>query len=332
MVSMDPDDGMMRLKRADLVTRDMDLIAELIRQLYVEHVAAFSCPDPARVDGVVRSAAAGGLSASLIRYGGFTYSAETEPVDLPTVVVCTGNSGVIATKREDLRLSRGDVFMIPADLPSVTAVNAGDYAVLRVPWAEVAALAEAVAGVPAADLRFKTMAPVSAARQRTLTRITTLVCDELVASGATEVDPLILREMTRLAAAAFLKTFPNTTMTAPGLHPPGWVAPAAVRRAVAFIEAGAGQPVTLDQIAAAAGVTGRALQYTFRRYFGTTPTGYLRRVRLERAHQELQAAGPDSGLTVTAVARRWGWISPGQFTVAYRQRFGVLPSQTLRRG
>jgi len=29
-----------------------------------------------------------------------------------------------------------------------------------------------------------------------------------------------------------------------------------------------------------------------------------------------------------AVARRWGWASPSQFTVAYQQRFGVPPNRT----
>lgn len=70
-------------------------------------------------------------------------------------------------------------------------------------------------------------------------------------------------------------------------------------------------------------VGGRTLQYAFRRYYGTTPTGYLRRVRLERADAELRAADTASGLTVAEVAHRWGWASASQFTAAYQQRFGV---------
>ena len=49
--------------------------------------------------------------------------------------------------------------MTPVDLPSVTAVDEGDYATLRVPWAVVGSVAEAVTGAPAADLRFEAMAP-----------------------------------------------------------------------------------------------------------------------------------------------------------------------------
>ena len=84
------------------------------------------------------------------------------------------------------------------------------------------------------------------------------------------------------------------------------------------------------EIAAAAGVTARALQYAFRCHYDTTPTGYLRRVRLERAHRQLQAADPATGATVGEIARRWGWASPANFAAAYRKHFGVSPSHTLR--
>ena len=61
-----------------------------------------------------------------------------------------------------------------------------------------------------------------------------------------------------------------------------------------------------------------------------TPAWYLHRVRLTRAHQQLRAADPASGVTVAAVARRWGWASPSRFSAAYRRQFGLPPSQTLR--
>ena len=103
-----------------------------------------------------------------------------------------------------------------------------------------------------------------------------------------------------------------------------------VRRAAAFIDAHADQPITLADIAAAAGTTSRAVQHAFRRYYDMTPAWYLRRVRLARAHQQLRAADPASGVTVAAVARQWGWASPNQFSAASRRHFGLPPSQTLR--
>lgn len=77
------------------------------------------------------------------------------------------------------------------------------------------------------------------------------------------------------------------------------------------------------------GVTIRALQSAFRRHYDTTPTGYLRRVRLERAHLDLRNAKLGDGLTVAGVARTWSWASPAKFAAAYRRVYGVSPSHAL---
>jgi AraC-like DNA-binding protein len=71
------------------------------------------------------------------------------------------------------------------------------------------------------------------------------------------------------------------------------------------------------------------VQHAFQRHLGTTPMGYLRRVRLERARRELRAASP-AQTTVTEIASRWGFSSPSRFTAHYRTAYGELPRDTLR--
>lgn len=105
--------------------------------------------------------------------------------------------------------------------------------------------------------------------------------------------------------------------------------PDTLRRAVAFIDEHAHRDITVADIAAAAFVTIRAIQLAFRRHLDTTPAGYLRRIRLDQAHRQLQAADPDRD-SVTAVAYRWGFSSPSRFASYYRRVFGVQPSHTLR--
>ncbi len=87
--------------------------------------------------------------------------------------------------------------------------------------------------------------------------------------------------------------------------------------------------IGLSDIAAAINVTPRSVQYTFRRHLGTTPLEYLRRVRLDRAHRDLQAADPAVD-TVMAIAGRWGFSHAGRFSIAYKEAFGTPPSRTLR--
>ena len=57
---------------------------------------------------------------------------------------------------------------------------------------------------------------------------------------------------------------------------------------------------------------------------------YLRNIRLARAHQDLQEADPSS-TTVAAIAYRWGFSHVPRFATAYRERYGELPSATIRR-
>jgi transcriptional regulator GlxA family with amidase domain len=103
-----------------------------------------------------------------------------------------------------------------------------------------------------------------------------------------------------------------------------------LRRALAFVEEHAGEPITLNEIAMAARLSPRGLQAAFRRHLDTTPLAYLRSVRMERAHRDLQSAGPCDGVSVASLAARWGFTHLGRFAVEYRRRFGIYPSHTLR--
>jgi AraC-like DNA-binding protein len=58
--------------------------------------------------------------------------------------------------------------------------------------------------------------------------------------------------------------------------------------------------------------------------------GYLRRVRLDGAHRDLQDADPTAGATVAAIAARWGFGPTTRFTSSYQEQYGALPSHTLR--
>jgi anti-anti-sigma factor len=100
-------------------------------------------------------------------------------------------------------------------------------------------------------------------------------------------------------------------------------------RAIAFIEDRARDDISVADIAAAASVTVRAVQLAFRKHLDTTPLMYLRRIRLEHAHDDLLAADPDRS-TVRAIAAGWQFANTSRFSAYYRAAFGVSPRQTLR--
>ncbi|HMN73465.1 MAG TPA: helix-turn-helix transcriptional regulator [Rhodoblastus sp.] len=106
-------------------------------------------------------------------------------------------------------------------------------------------------------------------------------------------------------------------------------APGYVRAAEDYMERHALAAPTMGEVAAAAGVSVRALTGAFRRFRNTTPGAFLRERRLQGARDALAAASP--GETVSAVASRWGYVNFGIFARSYRERFGELPSRTLGR-
>lgn len=101
-----------------------------------------------------------------------------------------------------------------------------------------------------------------------------------------------------------------------------------VKRARDYMQAHADRPIALEALSTHAGCSIRTLQEGFRNALGSTPTAYLKSIRLDRVRQALLSAAP--GDSVTALALKWGFAHHGNFAKAYRAKFGIPPSVTLR--
>ncbi|KAF0962736.1 AraC family transcriptional regulator [Rhodococcus sp. T7] len=106
--------------------------------------------------------------------------------------------------------------------------------------------------------------------------------------------------------------------------------PRTIKRVTDLIDASPEQPHTAAELAHAAGVSLRTLQDSFQDQLGITPMAYLRQVRLARAHEDFATTDPSSGLSVRDIAYKWGFNHLPRFAAAYRERYGVPPSDTLR--
>ncbi|MCA9263752.1 MAG: helix-turn-helix domain-containing protein [Planctomycetales bacterium] len=95
-----------------------------------------------------------------------------------------------------------------------------------------------------------------------------------------------------------------------------------LREAITYIHNHMGQRMTVEQLIRHIGVSRRWLEYAFRDALGRTPYQYIRRRRLELARNLLRQVPP---LKVYEIARRTGFSSAKQLTMAFRREFGVSP-------
>jgi transcriptional regulator GlxA family with amidase domain len=91
-----------------------------------------------------------------------------------------------------------------------------------------------------------------------------------------------------------------------------------------------GERLCVTDLCEAAGVSERTLEYAFKELMRITPVAYVTRLRLHQVRQALRAATHGT-TTVTAEALRLGFWHFGDFARAYKECFGELPSDTLRR-
>ncbi|WP_158636035.1 AraC family transcriptional regulator [Tsukamurella sputi] len=149
---------------------------------------------------------------------------------------------------------------------------------------------------------------------------------DAVDRGAPE---LVLRPLEDLVIGQLLAAQPNnfSGRLAGEARP---ARPRFISRAVDLIESDPASPHTVADLAQAAGTSVRSLQSAFAEYLGLSPMEYLRRVRLSRAHADLERATAADGLSVANIAYRWGFGHVSRFASVYAARYGRSPSQTLR--
>lgn len=101
---------------------------------------------------------------------------------------------------------------------------------------------------------------------------------------------------------------------------------ARVREAAEYIRANMKQELTIAQIASAMNCSSRSLQTAFARYYGVSPSQFLRNARLEATRMELI----ESNKTITEIAFEYGFYNPSRFTKYFQQHFQKKPSDILR--
>lgn len=224
--------------------------------------------------------------------------------------------------------TRMDTPAIAADgLPCAIQANTARFHVVRMDLRHLSQVAADKTGPLPQQIRFTSCRP----RSMAVSRAWTQALDYVIASfsfAETAQQPLLVNAAGHLLGAALLECFPSNMSDGQDvLRNPA--VPPTLKGAIAFIHRHAADGIGVNDIADALRMTSRAVQYLFRQHLDTTPTEYLRRVRLHRAHQEL-ISSDRSTTTVSEVAHRWSFAHTGRFAALYRKTYGQSPHATLQ--
>jgi AraC family transcriptional regulator, ethanolamine operon transcriptional activator len=99
------------------------------------------------------------------------------------------------------------------------------------------------------------------------------------------------------------------------------------RRAERYMCERMDEPLCIDDLCAILRVSRRYLEYAFDDAFGTSPSRYLRLLRLNEVRRRLTKPGAPT--TVTQEALRLGFNHLSLFSLQYKKAFGESPSATL---
>jgi AraC-like DNA-binding protein len=312
-----------------LVTHDLAEARHYITDVYIPH-------DLQTRDGRVLDFRLRYLASERLTVGHLIYGADAELI-VPPMRDCyhmnlTLHGRTMVSQRgtrATTEAQRSGVLFNPADPFTVRwSPEAIQYAV-KLPRRSVEAhLAKLVNRPVERPIRFDLGFDLDSAAGQSLLSTVHFLRQQLAAPGGLATMPAAREQLESLVLTQLLLTVPNDyTDLLRTPEPPA--RNGSVRRVVDLIEAHPERDLTLAELADAAGTTARALQRGFKEAVGMSPTAYVRAVRLDRVHAELQAGA--EAPSVTDVAMKWGFFHLGRFAQQYRERFGVLPSQTARR-
>lgn len=278
---------------------------------------------PFTVDAQMHALASGRLAFNRLRYGGdvAAFSTDADPTAFLVVLTLAGKARLTYGADSTL-VSGSDTVVIAPYRAFRSDIDADfDQVIVSIPRERLEAVAARhLLNEPGTELELAlTGFPLAAGVARLFEALILLNDD---ASG----DPGVRDRLEDAALENLLHSIPSFRAQLP--ESAGAASPR-VRTAIHYMLERLGEPLTVAEVAAAVGVTPRALQAAFRRDLDESPLLWLRARRLERAYRLLLATSPPAE-SVTTVASACGFFHAGEFAMAFRARFGRTPSSVLR--
>lgn len=153
------------------------------------------------------------------------------------------------------------------------------------------------------------------------------VANTLLKRDHTTLPPVIAGQLEQMLLSGLLLSQPHN-FSFEVHRPQQSMVSHAVLRAKKIFEADIDRKWTIQDLSLETGVSARALQEGFKRDTGISPLSYLRHLRLQRAYNLIKDSA--SPFNITELAMRSGYSNVGRFSSAFKNSFGVYPSELMK--
>ncbi|MBM9467995.1 AraC family transcriptional regulator [Nakamurella leprariae] len=312
-----------------LGTADLEEARDAVTRIYLEH--ELTAADD-RIDMTLNA-----VNDHRFTLGFLTYQAPTQLVMPPTVdcyhVNLTVAGSTEASRTDGTRAAtaagRSGVVLNPLQRNTVRWSHDAEQLILKIPRTSLEQhLGDLLGRSVAQVIDFEFGLDLRSPTGQTLLSAVRFLASELDRPGGLADMPLAREQLEAFVMTQLLHagrhqfTDALAAPVAPARH--GRLAPV-----IEYMEANADEALTPTELARVGCMSVRTLHASFQQTFGESCMSYLRRLRLDHVRAELLRSDPME-VRVVDIASRWGFLHQSRFAQQYRERFGELPSATLR--
>jgi AraC-like DNA-binding protein len=270
--------------------------------------------------------------------GFLVYGAPT-PLTMPATEVCyhvnlTTKGRTFADRTDGSRATTvadtSGLVLLPDQLNTVRWTADAEQLILKIPRSRIEShLADLIGRPTGAVIDFAFSFDLTQPPGRGLLSAVEFMARELNRPGGVADMPLARGQLESFILTQLLLAVPNPYADELS-RPADAVSPGRLKPVIEYMEMKADETLTPQELARVGCMSVRTLHATFQQELGMSSMAYLRRIRLDHVRAELVNTAR-SDIRITDVAMRWGFFHPSRFAQQYRDRYGELPSDTVRR-
>jgi AraC-like DNA-binding protein len=329
---METSDSVHPLSQFPIVnTSKLDEARDAVTRVYLPHRLDSADGDQLRM--TLNAAEAARFTVGFLAYGAKT-RLDMPPTENSYHINLTTKGKTFASRTDGSRAvtaaHSSGLVLLPDQLNTVRWTADAEQLILKVPrWRLESHLADLIGHRVEEVIDFDFQLDMTTSCGRSLLSAVEFMARELDRPGGIAEMPIAREQLETFVLTELLSAAPHP-YTSELARPADTVPRSRRTPVIEYMEMNADEALTPQELARVGCMSVRTLHATFQAELGVSCMAYLRRLRLDHVRTELLRAGRGD-IRVTDVAMRWGFFHPSRFAQQYRERFGELPSDTVKR-